>query len=530
MSLSSPEPPHGDADLTPEEAPPPRNAKNQSLAALRPLDVVPPHDVELERELLGAMMFTAENDAAIVAAVSAVDFYGPAHRLVFDAILALRRRGVTASGLLLEDELRRRGHLDAVGGRQGVVAIELANVICGDAPYLAERVKSYADARAVIDEARTLEAIARSSVDDLSAALTPTRERLATLGSPQGPAADAEAATVAAAVGPRLRKGGGFLLDVPETPPALWGREGQVLWARDESLIVCGPAGVGKTTLCAQLTMARIGLRADVLGYPAESGSGRVLYLALDRPAQIRRALGRLVTEADREVLDERLVAWAGPPPKDLAAMPELLVHLAREAGADTVVLDSLKDAAIGLSDDSVGAGVNRAMQACVSEGIQVLALHHQRKGVGGAKPKTLEDLYGSTWIAAGAGSVLLLWGQAGDPVVELVHLKQPAEEVGPLKVEHDHVAGVSTVTRGFDTLRYLTLRPGGATTIDVARAMFERTDPTDAQRAKARRQLDRLVREGLTATPGGGTSGGAGGTPGTVYVAVDRARQEQAG
>ena len=132
--------------------------------------------------------------------------------------------------------------------------------------------------------------------------------------------------------------------------------------------------------------------------------------------------------------------------------------------------------------------------------------------------------------LRPGAGSVILLWGQAGEPIVELVHLKQPAEEVGPLKIEHDHHVGVSTVTRGFDALRFLQLRRGGASTIDVARAMFEKSDPTDAQRAKARRQLERLVREGLAMTLSGGASGGAGGTSGTVFVAVDRDRQEETG
>jgi len=342
--------------------------------------------------------------------------------------------------------------------------------------------------------------------------------------------ADDQAEVVAAAATLRLRRGGSFLLDGPTTPAALWGRDGQVLWARDESIILCGPAGVGKTTLEGQLIMGRLGLRTEVLGYPIEPGSGKVLLLACDRPAQIRRALARLVTEADRQVLDDRLVVWPGPPPKDLAAMPELLVHMARAAGADSVFLDSLKDVALGLSDDAVGAGLNRALQACVAESIQVSGLHHQRKGVGGARPKTLEDLYGSTWIAAGAGSVVLLWGQAGDPIVELVHLKQPAEEVGPLKIEHDHHAGTSTVTGGFDTLRYLTLRPGGATTINVARAMFEKTDPTDAEQAKARRQLERLVLEGLATTLGGGVSGGTGGTSGKVFVAVDRDHEEEAG
>jgi len=53
MSVGTTEPPHGDADFTPDEAPP-RNARNKVLAAVPPHDV-PPHDVDLEREVLGAV-------------------------------------------------------------------------------------------------------------------------------------------------------------------------------------------------------------------------------------------------------------------------------------------------------------------------------------------------------------------------------------------------------------------------------------------------------------------------------------------
>lgn len=352
---------------------------------------------------------------------------------------------------------------------------------------------------------------------------TPTSTPPSGRAKPAPPSAE-ETAVRAAAASLRFVRGGTFLLDVPETPPALWGEGGQVLWGQDESLVICGPSGVGKTTLTGQLVLARLGLRSEVLGFPVAEGAGRLLYLACDRPAQIGRAHGRLVTEEDRPVLDERLLAWRGPPAADLGRHPEMLLALAQEAKADTVVIDSLKDVAIGLSDDEVGAGLNRAMQTCVAEGVQVLALHHQRKGVNGSKPKTLEDLYGSTWIAAGAGSVILLWGAAGDPLVELVHLKQPAEEVGPLRIEHDHRLGVSTVSRGFDALRYLRLNPGGVTAQQAAIAMFERPEPTESQRLKAKRRLESLVGRGLATADTPTQTGGAGGTPATIFRAAEDA------
>lgn len=337
------------------------------------------------------------------------------------------------------------------------------------------------------------------------------------------PASDAD--VLAAATAGRLRPGGAYILDVPEQPVAIWGQGGDVLWSAGEGLILAGPTGVGKTTLSGQLILARAGVGSGVvLGYPVQPGQKKVLYLASDRPQQIGRALRRLVSEADRQLLDDRLVIWPGPPPRDLAKMPDLLLAMAHQADADTVALDSLKDVAVGLSADEVGSAVNTAMQLCIADGVELIGLHHQRKMQNGSKPNTLDDVYGSVWLTSGAGSVVLLWGQAGDPIVELIHLKQPSEQVGPLRIEHDHHAGTSTVVGGFDPLRFLTLRPGGATALDVARAWFEKDTPTDAERAKARRGCERLVREKLAEVASAASTGGAGGSSATVYRAVSTA------
>jgi hypothetical protein len=196
---------------------------------------------------------------------------------------------------------------------------------------------------------------------------------------------------------------------------------------------------------------------------------------------------------------------------------------MAQDTGADTVIIDSLKDVALGLSDDEIGAGLNSAVQQALVDGVQVAALHHQRKGQAGARPRTLEDVYGSTWLVAGAGSVVLLWGVAGDLLVDLVHLKQPAAEVGPLKVEHDHIAGHSTVHRGVDVLVMLRNAPQGLTAVDVARATHG-AEPTDNQTRKARRTLERLHQRGLLHRHEPDL-GGAGGSRPARYHAIDQRR-----
>jgi hypothetical protein len=198
-------------------------------------------------------------------------------------------------------------------------------------------------------------------------------------------------------------------------------------------------------------------------------------------------------------VLSDRLRVWGGPPPGDVAKHPDVLVVLAQLAGADTIIIDSLKDAAVGLTEDETAASYNRARQNALANGVQVLELHHMvKRGVGGNKPTELADVYGSAWLTAGAGSVVLLWGAAGDPIVELKHLKQPAGEVGPWKIEHDHNKGTSVVHHGADIIAIIgAAGRSGVTPTEVAVALFDKDSPTDSEKQKARRKLEKLVDQG---------------------------------
>lgn len=297
----------------------------------------------------------------------------------------------------------------------------------------------------------------------------------------------------------QLIDGGPFIHGAHTHVPALWGVHDEILWAQGEPLIITGPTGVGKTTLGTNVVAGRLGLIPDVLGYPVRPGERRTLVLAMDRPQQIRRAMARLLRQWPENVLNDRLIVWQGPPPMDLGKHPLMLYQLAEMADADTVVIDSLKDAAVKLSDEETGQGLSRAMNYCVTNGVEVLAYHHQKKNAsrGDGKPNTISDVYGSHWITAGAGSVLLLWGNPGDLVIELSHLKQPAGEVGPLHIGHDHLAGRTFLyddEDGRGTLLDL-LASGPQTASTVASWLGGEVDR--AAVAKARRRLDKLVELG---------------------------------
>jgi energy-coupling factor transporter ATP-binding protein EcfA2 len=307
----------------------------------------------------------------------------------------------------------------------------------------------------------------------------------------------------------QLKDGKAFVLEAPDHVPSVWGEDADVIWSEGEPLFVVGPQGVGKSTVLQQVALARAGiLKPEVLGFPIKADLDRVvLYLASDRPSQIARSLRRMVTAEHAELLATRLRVWRGPLPFDLVREPQRLALLAEGVGAGTVVVDSLKDIAYPLSSDEVGSAVNRAFGTVVAAGIELAAIHHSRKATSdNKKPNTLADVYGSTWLTAGAGSVISLWGEPGDPLIELTHLKQPAEDVGPLELEHDHDFGTTRVRDRQDA--WTVLQDAGSEGIAVQDAAVEiyGRKATRSQVEKIRRKLQRLADKGL-AIPSKGPS-----------------------
>lgn len=286
-----------------------------------------------------------------------------------------------------------------------------------------------------------------------------------------------------------------FILDAPVDVPAVWGvsGDGRVLWPEGEPLMIVGPDGAGKTTLMEQLVLARLGLRRELLGFPVQPAAGKVLYLAADRPRQAQRSFRRMVSERDRKVLHERLVFWPGPLPFRITDDPRLLAGFAKAQGAGTVFVDSLKDVALGLTTDEVGAAVNMAHQEAIAAGVELCVAHHQRKEQNGAgKPKHLADVYGSRWLTAGCGSVLLVWAdEPGDPIVELSHLKPAADVVGPLTLRHDHAHGQTTVYGSTD-LETIVATP--KTAKEAAAELYGTAAPSRNEVEKTRQRLNKLI------------------------------------
>ncbi len=117
----------------------------------RPGDRVPPQDNAAEQSVLGAMLLSKDAIADVSESVRGVDFYRPAHEVIYDAIIDLYGRGEPADPVTVSAELHRRGELARVGGAPYLHTLSANVPIAANAGYYAEIVREKAILRRLVD-------------------------------------------------------------------------------------------------------------------------------------------------------------------------------------------------------------------------------------------------------------------------------------------------------------------------------------------------------------------------------------------
>jgi replicative DNA helicase len=116
----------------------------------RPAGRVPPHNLEAEESLLGAMLLSKDAIATAVETVAADDFYKPAHAHLFEAIVTLYGAGEPVDPVTVSEALRRNELLDALGGKQAVLRIQVATPAASNAAHYARIVADHALLRRLV--------------------------------------------------------------------------------------------------------------------------------------------------------------------------------------------------------------------------------------------------------------------------------------------------------------------------------------------------------------------------------------------
>lgn len=130
---------------------------------------IPPHNLDAERAVLGAVLMAYQVNLPRVVALRASDFFTEAHREIFDAILSLGANGSAIDLITLSEELRRRDQLDFVGGPAMLSLIVEQASIAAYVPEYVAIVRQKAIVREVIQIATT--AVAEAFDDRVDAQL-----------------------------------------------------------------------------------------------------------------------------------------------------------------------------------------------------------------------------------------------------------------------------------------------------------------------------------------------------------------------
>lgn len=77
---------------------------------------IPPHSIEAERAILGAILLNKDAFDAVSSIVKAEDFYSDNHRVIYEALVSIVGKNQRADYVLLSEELKKSQKLEAVGG------------------------------------------------------------------------------------------------------------------------------------------------------------------------------------------------------------------------------------------------------------------------------------------------------------------------------------------------------------------------------------------------------------------------------
>jgi replicative DNA helicase len=122
---------------------------------------VPPHNLEAETSVLGAVLLTEQALDGILLEVGlrADDFYRPRHQLIFGAMVRLKEKAEpeAVDALTVCDDLKRSSQLDEAGGEGYVHSLPTVVPAVGNVLHYARIVKEYALLRRVLVATRDIQ-------------------------------------------------------------------------------------------------------------------------------------------------------------------------------------------------------------------------------------------------------------------------------------------------------------------------------------------------------------------------------------
>ncbi|MCE2512859.1 MAG: replicative DNA helicase [Acidimicrobiia bacterium] len=132
---------------------------------------VPPHNLVAEESLLGAMLLSRDAIADALETVAPEQFYRPAHARVFEAVRDLYGAGDPADAVTVAEVLERSGTLEAIGGLDGLLSLQMNTPATSNAASYARIVHENHTLRRLIEVAGEIAELGYGRPDDVTKAV-----------------------------------------------------------------------------------------------------------------------------------------------------------------------------------------------------------------------------------------------------------------------------------------------------------------------------------------------------------------------
>lgn len=133
------------------------NKTNNSIATTeRMLGRALPFNVEAERAVLGSLLLHDGQFDIVVDLLEPQDFYNPSHRVIYESMVAIFKRGQKIDLLTLQDNLTKVGLLEQAGGIVYLVSLQEEIPAIGLIEQHAQIIKEKATLRQLIDSAASI--------------------------------------------------------------------------------------------------------------------------------------------------------------------------------------------------------------------------------------------------------------------------------------------------------------------------------------------------------------------------------------
>lgn len=130
-------------------------------------DKVPPHNIEAEQSLLGAMLISQDAIPEILEVLGADAFYTEAHRRIYETIVDLYARGEPADPITLAEALSSRGFLEICGGKPYIHTLVSSVPSAANAKYYAKIVERNSTLRSLIKVSTEIASLGYEAPEDV---------------------------------------------------------------------------------------------------------------------------------------------------------------------------------------------------------------------------------------------------------------------------------------------------------------------------------------------------------------------------